>query len=120
MPITLRLGCQNVRTLLDIRATNMHARTVPPRRTAICDLQFCRARADIVALSETRLAGSGSRLESYWSGRSNDHPRTEGVEFALSKRASSLLLGSPTSLSSRVMTIRLKAAKHRNITVISA
>ena len=31
-----------------------------------------------------------------------------------------MLIGSPTSLSSRVMSIRLKAAKHRNITVISA
>ena len=56
----------------------------------------------------------------YWSGRPQEHPRTEGVGFALSKRVIDLLIGSPTAISSRVMSIRLKATKHRNITVLSA
>ena len=124
MPFQLRLGCQNVRTLLDTPCKRAHTRVNPPRRTAICDLQFRRAKADIVALSETRLSGSGSRCESYctfyWSGRPQEHPRTEGVGFALSKRVINLLIGSPTAISSRVMSIRLKATKHRNITVLSA
>ena len=48
----LRFGCQNVRSLLDYTKPK-YPSEAPPRRTAVCNLEFRRTGAAIVALSES-------------------------------------------------------------------
>ena len=96
----------------------------PPRRTAVCNLEFRRTGAAIVALSESRLADQGSIVESdytfFWSGKPEGTPRHGGVGFAVLSRYVKFMLQPPQCISSRVMTIRIKLKCYlRAVTFVS-
>lgn len=117
----LRFGCQNVRTMMDNDKAD-----APPRRTAAIALALRSARADIVALSETRIAGAGecqegegnNKISLYWQGHETGSPKmgTGGVGIALSEKAVRQLIGSPRAISPRVMVAHFDF----HITFISA
>ncbi|CAH8533038.1 unnamed protein product [Dicrocoelium dendriticum] len=104
----LSIGCWNVRTLLD---RNSNER--PERRTALVAMDLARYYIDIAALSETRLAEDGKLHEVgggytfYWVGNAASAPRDHGVRFAISDRLNGQLVGEPTGISARLMTVRL-------------
>ena len=107
----LCFGCQNVRSLLDF--TNpKYPSEAPPRRTAVCNLEFRRTGAAVVAISESRLPDQGSIVERdytfFWSGKPEGTPRFGGVGFAVLNHFVKSLLQPPQCISSRVMTIRIK------------
>ncbi|KAL5467621.1 hypothetical protein EMCRGX_G031880 [Ephydatia muelleri] len=119
----LRFGCQNVRSLLDYTKPK-YPSEAPPRRTAVCNLEFRRTGAAIVALSESRLADQGSIVESdytfFWSGKPEGTPRHGGVGFAVLSRYVKFMLQPPQCISSRVMTIRIKLKRYsRTVTFVS-
>ena len=76
----LRLGAWNVRTLQD----NINN---PERKTALLALELERYNLDVVALSETRLAGEGQLSEPnggytfFWKGKEEAENRVHGVGF---------------------------------------
>ena len=120
----LCFGCQNVRSLLDF--TNpKYPSEAPPRRTAVCNLEFRRTGAAVVAISESRLPDQGSIVESdytfFWSGKPEGTPRFGGVGFAvLNPHFVKSLLQPPQCISSRVMTIRIKPKRFsRTATFVS-
>ena len=71
--LNLKVGCWNIRTLLD---TDTNKR--PERSTALLAMELKRCDLDIVALSETRLADEGQITEVnggytfFWKGKAED------------------------------------------------
>ncbi|CAI2737188.1 unnamed protein product, partial [Dicrocoelium dendriticum] len=116
----LSIGCWNVRTLLDRNSSER-----PERRTALVAMELARYHIDIAALSETRLAEQGKLHEAgagytfYWVGNAASAPREHGVGFAISDRLNGQLVGEPTGISARLMTVRLRLGRGKFATFIS-
>ena len=97
-----------MRTLLDRNDSDR-----PQRRTALIASELARYNVDIVALSETRLAGEGELCERgqgytfFWSGREPEERREAGVGFAVRNTLVSKLAGPPKGVNDRLMTLRL-------------
>ena len=97
-----------MRTLLDRNDSDR-----PQRRTALIASELARYNVDIVALSETRLAGEGELCERgqgytfFWSGREPEERREAGVGFAVRSMLVSKLAGPPKGINDRLMTLRL-------------
>jgi exonuclease III len=112
----LRFGSQNVRTMMDSTTGD-----APARRTAHIAAELARARADVVALSETRIHGKGSCQEGefvfHWHGYDEGDRRqgTGGVGVVLSRNAQKELAGPPAYYSPRVMSVRFNF----NLTFVS-
>ena len=93
----------------------------PARRTAHIAAELARARADVVALSETRIHGKGSCQEGefvfHWHGYDEGDRRqgTGGVGVVLSRNAQKELAGPPAYYSPRVMSVRFNF----NLTFVS-
>ncbi|CAH8572038.1 unnamed protein product [Dicrocoelium dendriticum] len=116
----LSIGCWNLRTLLDRNSSER-----PERRTALVAMELARYHIDIAALSETRLAEQGKLHEAgagytfYWVGNAASAPREHGVGFAISDRLNGQLVGEPTGISARLMTVRLRLRRGKFATFIS-
>lgn len=98
----------------------------PERRTALIGRELARYKLDIVALSETRLAGEGQLTESgagytfFWSGRSAEERRDSGVGFAVQTRLVNKLSSLPKGINDRLMTLSFPLPGKKQATVISA
>lgn len=99
----------------------------PQRRTALIASELARYNIDIVALSETRLAGEGELSERgqgytfFWSGRKPEERREAGVGFAVKNALVSKLAGPPKGLNDRLMTLRLPLSNGKKFaTLVSA
>ncbi|CAH8497256.1 unnamed protein product [Dicrocoelium dendriticum] len=109
------IGCWNVHTLLDRNSSERLE-----RRTALVAMELARYHIDIAALSETRLAKqsklheAGAGYTFYWVGNAASAPREHGVGFAISDRLNGQLVGEPTGISARLMTIRLRIGRRDN------
>ncbi|KAI8495103.1 hypothetical protein Bbelb_270890 [Branchiostoma belcheri] len=83
------------------------------RKTALIDEELQKLQMDIVALQETRIAGSGCLREAnftfYWRGLEADQPRWHGVGFAV-KNTLLQSITSPVGISERLMLMRLNTA----------
>ena len=102
-----RIGYQNVRTMTDRERAQ-----APPRRTAMIAAELEKVKADVVALTETRIPGEGETQEGsisiFWKGFDIGHEKqgTAGVGIALSQRATDLLMETPNRISPRLMTAK--------------
>ena len=107
----------NIRTLQD-NGNN------PERRTAVIAKVLHKYNLDIVALSETRLPGSGQLSEKeytfYWTGLPEEEHRYAGVGFAIRKSLANKLEEIPEGISERLMTLRIPLSKKRTLLCISA
>ncbi|CAH8616633.1 unnamed protein product [Dicrocoelium dendriticum] len=116
----LSIRCWNVRTLLDRNSSER-----PEQLTALVAMELARYHIDIAALSETRLAEQGKLHEAgagytfYWVGNVASAPREHGVGFAISDRLHGQLVGEPTCISARLMTVRLRLGRGKFATFIS-
>ena len=85
----------------------------PARRTALIGLELQRYNIDIAALSETRLADTGSITEVgasytfFWSGKAADERREAGVGFAIRTSLVGHLESLPKGINDRLMMLRL-------------
>ena len=85
----------------------------PARRTAFIGLELQRYNIDIAALSETRLADTGSITEVgasytfFWSGKAADERREAGVGFAIRTSLVRHLESLPKGINDRLMMLRL-------------
>ena len=102
----LRLAGWNVRTLLDRPGSKR-----PERQTALAARELSRYSIDVAALSETRLALSGSLVDQgytfFWSGREEREKREAGVGFAIRNQIAQKLEQEPVAVSDRIITLRL-------------
>ncbi|CAH8447615.1 unnamed protein product [Dicrocoelium dendriticum] len=122
MPVrkALSIGCWNMRTLLEWNFSEC-----PERRTALVAMELARYHIDIAALSETRLAEqdklheTGAGYTFYWVGNAASAPRDHGVRFAISDRLHGQLVGEPTGIIARLMTVRLRLGRGKFATFIS-
>ena len=118
--IQLKFGTWNVGTLLD------ENRNRPERRTAFVARELHRLNLDIVALSETRIAGEGQLREEgggytfFWKGYKPGMPRQHGVGFAVKNHLLLNLAEYPSGINERLMTLKLNLAENKQATVISA
>ena len=118
--LDLRVGCWNVRTLLDKPFNDR-----PERRTALLAREVGRLNMDVVSLSETRLAGEGQREEVgggytfFWRGNDEGGKREAGVGFAVRSSLISSLSELPVGISERLMTMRMALSGGRYATFIS-
>ena len=116
----MKIGCWNVRTLLDREDSGR-----PERRTALVAKELQRYSIDIAALSETRLADEGSLEEIgsgyifYWYGKSEEERRESGAGFAIKKEIVPMLEELPSGYNDRIMTLRLPLTNNRYATFIS-
>ena len=98
----------------------------PARRTALIGLKLQRYNIDIAALSETRLADTGSITEVgagytfFWSGKAADERREAGVGFAICTSLVRHLESLPKGINYRLMMLRLPLKGKTNLTLISA
>ena len=98
----------------------------PARRTALIGLELQRYNIDIAALSETRLADTGSITEVgagytfFWSGKAADERREAGVGFAIRTPLVRHLESLPKGINDRLMMLRLPLKGKTNLTLISA
>ena len=98
----------------------------PARRTALIGLELQRYNIDIAALSETRLADTGSITEVgagytfFWSGKAADERREAGVGFAIRTSLVRHLESLPKGINDRLMMLRLPLKGKANLTLISA
>ena len=98
----------------------------PARRTALIGLELQRYNIDIAALSETRLADTGSITEVgagytfFWSGKAADERREAGVGFAIRTSLVRHLESLPKGINDRLMMLRLPLKGKTNLTLISA
>ena len=120
--VPLTPGSWNVRTLLDRDDVDR-----PQRKTALVGKELARYNIDIVALSETRLAGKGELYERgfgytfFWSGRGSEERREAGVAFAVKTALVGKLAGPPNGVNDRLMTMKLPLSFGRkHLTIISA
>ncbi|XP_064094379.1 craniofacial development protein 2-like [Macrobrachium nipponense] len=110
----------NERTLLEENENR------PERRTAFVARELHRLNLDIVALSETRIAGEGQLCEEgggytfFWKGQEPKTPRKHGVGFAVKNCMLFSLTEYPSGLNERLMTLRLNLEGNKHATVISA
>ncbi len=116
----MKIGCWNVRTLLDFGRTDR-----PERRTAIVARELARLNLDIVALAETRFPDEGSLRENdgytfFWKGRESGLPRLHGVGFAIRNSLVTQLSELPVGISERLMTLRIETGDNSFATFISA
>ena len=118
----LKVATWNIRTLLDRNDSDR-----PQRRTALIASELARYNVDIVALSETRLAGEGELCERgqgytfFWSGREPEERREAGVGFAVKNVLVSKLAGPPKGVNDRLMTLRLPLSNGKKFaTLVSA
>ncbi|CAH8545534.1 unnamed protein product [Dicrocoelium dendriticum] len=115
----LSIGCWNVRTLLDRNSSER-----PERSTALVAMEIARHHIDIAALNETRLAEQGKLHEAcagytfYWVGKAASTPRDHRVGFAISDRVHGQLVGEPTSISGRLMTVGVRLGRGKFTTFI--
>ena len=118
--LNLKVGCWNIRTLLD---TDTNKR--PERRTALLAMELKRYDLDIVALSETRLADEGQITEVnggytfFWKGKAEDENRESGVGFVIKTSLVYKLEELPFGTSDRIMSLRIPLQGGRYATVIS-
>ena len=95
----------------------------PCRRTALIDLELENINADITALQEVRLSGEGQLQEAtrtfYWKGLAAGEPRRAGVAFAIRNEIAGRLAEAPRGISERLMTLRIRLATNRHITLIN-
>ena len=109
-----------MRTLLDTAGTER-----PERRTALIAKELARYNADIVALSETRLAEEGQLTEDgggytfFWSGRKSELRRESGVGFAIKSHLFNKLTSLPKGVNDRLMTLQLPLGENKQVTLIS-
>ena len=107
----------NIRTLQD-NSKN------PERRTAILSRVLKNLNIDIVALSETRLPGSGQLKEKdytfFWSGRPEEEHRSAGVGFAIKRKLADKLHSLPIAHTERLMSLSFSLSKTKQLFVISA
>ena len=95
------------------------------RRAALIACELARYNIDIAALSETRLPGEGSLVETgtgykfFWRGLSKDTCRIYGVGFAARTALLQSTQESPIAVDERLMTLQLPLAKNRFATVVS-
>ena len=110
-------GSWNIRTLQD-NNNNLE------RRTAIISKVLKKYNLDIVALSETRLPGTGQLKEKdytfFWSGLPEEEHRHAGVGFAIKRSLAEKLDSVPQALNERLMTIYLPLSKKQRLFIISA
>ena len=98
----------------------------PARRTALIGLELQRYNIDIAALSETRLADTGSITEVgagytfFWPGKAADERREAGVGFAIRTSLVRHLESLPKGINDRLMMLRLPLKGKTNLTLISA
>ena len=98
----------------------------PARRTALIGLELQRYNIDIAALSETRLADTGSITEVgagytfFWSGKAADERREAGVGIAIRTSLVRHLESLPKGINDRLMMLRLPLKGKTNLTLISA
>ena len=96
----------------------------PERRTISRELK--RFDIDIAALSETRLADEGPIKELgggytfFWKGKPKYERRIHGVGFAIKNKIVNQLSELLVGFNERLMALRLKLAKNRHATIISA
>ena len=89
-------------------------------------LELARYNIDIAALSETRLHGEDSLTEVgagytfFWKGVPEGMRRNHGVGFAVKTKLLQHIPESPVGISERLMTWRIRLAKKRFVTIISA
>ena len=119
-PRLFTLGAWNVRTLQDKPNTDR-----PERRTALVCKELARFNIDVAALSETRLPGEGNIREDgpgytiFWKGKAPEEERIHGVGFAIRTHLVKQHNLIPTSISERMMTIRIPLTQDRYLTLIS-
>ncbi|CAH8608902.1 unnamed protein product [Dicrocoelium dendriticum] len=115
----LSIGCWNERTLLDRNSSER-----PERRTALVAMELARYNIDIAALSEFRLAEqdqlhkAGAGYTFYWVENAASAPREHGVGFAISDGLNGQLVGGPTGICARLMTVRLGLGRGKFATFI--
>ena len=95
----------------------------PRRRTALIDMELENIKADITALQEVRLSDEGHIQETertfFWKGCPAGQPRRAGVAFAIRNQLGSRLEEHPRGISERIMTLRIRVAQNRYITLIN-
>ena len=95
----------------------------PRRRTALVDLELEKIGADIAALQEVRLADEGQIREAgrtfYWRGVPEGQPRRAGVAFVIRNEIAAQLDEQPKGISERIMTLRVRMAPNRYITLVN-
>ena len=95
----------------------------PRRRTAMVDLELEKVGVDIAALQEVRLSDEGQIREAgrtlYWKGVPEGQPRRAGVAFAIRNEIAAQLTEQPKGISERIMTLRIRMASNRYITLIN-
>ena len=98
-----RIACWNVRTLYSPTGFN-------DRQTARLNEELKRLNIDIVALSETRLSGSGSLREkdytTFWQGKGEHETREHGVGSAI-KNEIMPYMETPLGLSATLMSAKV-------------
>ena len=105
--------------------TDRGIETRPARRTALVASELNRYSADIVALSETRLANSGQIEEVgtgftfFWVGKTEAENRESGVGFAIRTSLVAELDELPVGVNDRMMTLRINVGHGRFATLIS-
>lgn len=120
---TLLIGSWNVRTLLDLDISDPDSR--PKRRTALVAHELRRYNIDIAALSETRLSGEDSLIESgegytfFWRGLPEGERRLHGVGFAVKTSLLLQIPEIPVGINERIMSWRIPLSKNQYVTIFS-
>ena len=102
----------NVRTMMTgmNMSQDLEPNRAAVRKTAIIDRELYKRKIDTAALQETRLAGSGTIKEQFytffWFGKTPKEPRLNGTCFAVANR---LLINrqTPFAVSDRISAIKL-------------
>ncbi|CAI9737106.1 Hypothetical predicted protein [Octopus vulgaris] len=108
----LNIGCWNVQTLLECESSEC-----PKRRTSLVSNELRRHDLDIVALSETRLAGDGHLAEScgkyafFWKGRKEEFRGGAGLAFTVKFTLVDKLKEFPVGINECLMSMRIPLAK---------
>ena len=98
----------------------------PDRRTALVSKRLARFDVDVAALSETRLAGTGTIEEVgfgytfFWQGGDVNEPRTHRVGFAVKTTLAKKYRILSTHINKRLMSIRVPLSSGNHLSLISA